>query len=133
MAVTLWLIDHIPGPVIKMMAGSSTETGPREDLVRTIRAITLSGAGWPQRRDGYSNDMSQFEQIEELPLTDIACPTLIVHGSKDPDVAPEHAVHAHEAIPDSRLEWITGGSHATFYLSPAAQGQALDWLASIKS
>lgn len=127
---TLWLIDHFPGPVIKMMGGSTTET-PRDDLVRTMRALTLSGAGWPQRRDGYANDMSQFGQIAGLPLSDIACPTLIIHGSKDPDVTPQHAEHAHAAIPDSRLEWIAGGSHATFYLSLSAQARALEWLASI--
>jgi len=36
-----------------MVAGTAAEdTPPLDDLVRTIRAVTLSGAGWPQRRDG---------------------------------------------------------------------------------
>lgn len=98
-----------------------------------FRALTLSGAGWPRRRDGYTNDMEQFSRLGELPFADITCPTMIMHGSEDFDVTPQHAEHAHEAIADSRLEWIKGGSHMGFYLSPSAQTQALDWLLSVRT
>ncbi len=131
-ATMLWLLDHFPGPVIKMFVGSATENPPpRDDLVQIVRALTLSGAGWPERRDGYANDMSQFARLEGLPLGDITCPTMIIHGSLDRDVMPHHAEHAHARIAGSRLEWINGGSHAGFYLSPDVQAQALAWLTSI--
>jgi pimeloyl-ACP methyl ester carboxylesterase len=130
-ATTVWLLDHFPGPLIKLVVGTPAEdTPPRDDLVRAVRALTLSGAGWSKRRDGYTNDMSQFDQLHDLPLADITCPTLIIHGSADWDVEPRHAEHAHEQIADSRLEWIAGGSHLGFSVSPAVQAEALTWLRS---
>lgn len=131
-ATWLLLLDQVPGPLIRMMVGSTADPAPRDELVRTIRAFTLSGGGRCRWRDGYANDMTQFGRLGELPLTDISCPTMIVHGTEDWDVTPKHAEHAHERISDSRLEWITGGTHPGFLFSPGAQAKALAWLASIQ-
>lgn len=129
-ATWLWLLDHFPGPVIALIVGSTADPAPRDELVRTIHSFTLSGGGRLRWRDGYTNDMRQFEQLEELPFAAITCPTMIIHGTGDRDVTPQHAVHAHERITDARLEWITGGTHPGFLFSPGTQAKALAWLAS---
>lgn len=133
-STVLWLLDHLPGLMIRMFVGTATaDTPPREDLVRIVRALTLSGAGWPVRRDGYTNDMAQLTQLPDLPLSGIRCPTLIIHGTTDWDVVPEHAERAHARIDGSRLAWIEDGSHLGFFLSPATQAEALDWLAATRT
>lgn len=48
-------------------------------------------------------------------------------------MTPKHAEHAHERISDSRVEWITGGTHLGFLFSPGAQAKALAWLTSIQA
>ena len=93
-----------------------------------FRAFTLSGAGWPDRRDGYRNDIRRLAEFGELPLADIVCPTLIIHGEEDQGVVPEHAERAHARISGSVLQWIPGGGHLAFFVSPVAQADALAWL-----
>ena len=65
--------------------------------------------------------------------SDITCPTVIIHGTADWDVVPEHAERAHARIDGSRLIWVTDGSHLGFFLSRATQTEALDWLASTRT
>jgi len=41
----------------------------------------------------------------------IACPTLVLHGAKDPICLPEHAEWFAANIPDARLYIFPGGKH----------------------
>ncbi|XP_045472867.1 valacyclovir hydrolase-like [Harmonia axyridis] len=41
----------------------------------------------------------------------IECPTLILHGAKDPVVSPEHAQYLHDNIKGSRLHIFLDGKH----------------------
>ncbi|KAL7984540.1 hypothetical protein Chor_003110 [Crotalus horridus] len=60
--------------------------------------------------------ISQFTQksdgdICQLLLTHIKCPTLIIHGEKDPLVPRFHAEYIHKRIKGSRLHFMPEGKH----------------------
>jgi pimeloyl-ACP methyl ester carboxylesterase len=78
------------------------------------------------RRAGTDNDTILYRQLTRLPVENVRCPTLIVHGTYDADVKFHHGVYALEHIPGAERFWIEEGSHLGFWLSPhAAQAQAL--------
>ena len=68
-----------------------------------------------RRAAGQANDLQQFSQMEEWPLSSIRCPTLIVHGTLDKDVPIAHAEFAHAQIANSELVKIEGADHLMFY------------------
>jgi pimeloyl-ACP methyl ester carboxylesterase len=128
-ALQLWLIDHFPGRMLKMM-GSTGKPDPQEtaDRVALLRAIARSVSDWPRMRVGYDNDEAQFATLGELPFAQIACPTLIVHGEADRSVPTAHAARAHAAISGSQVMLLPDGSHVGFFLDPDAQRDTLAWL-----
>jgi pimeloyl-ACP methyl ester carboxylesterase len=83
------------------------------------------------RRAGYQNDLATFAAIESLELDRISAPTLVVQGSADSDVPPDHAEHATATIPGARLIMLDRGSHLALYTHPdaaATQRQVIDFL-----
>ena len=128
-ALQLWLIDHFPGRMLKMM-GSTGNPGTQEtvDRVALLRTIIQSVSDWPRMRVGYDNDEAEFATLGELPFDQIACPTLIVHGRADHSVPTTHAEHAHAAISGSQRRWLPDGPHVAFFVDPDAQREALAWL-----
>jgi pimeloyl-ACP methyl ester carboxylesterase len=125
----LWLVDHFPGRMLKMMGSTGNpdtqETAARVELLRTI---IRSAGDWPRLRVGYDNDEAEFATLGELPLVQITCPTMIVHGQADRSVPTAHAEHAHATIGDSQLRWLPDGPHLAFFFNPDAQREALAWL-----
>jgi pimeloyl-ACP methyl ester carboxylesterase len=51
---------------------------------------------------GFVHDLDQ--NIDEEALKQIRCPSLIIHSKNDASVPLDHALHAHESIPQSKLE-----------------------------
>ena len=91
---------------------------------------TMSGR-FSNRRDGADNDLNLGHLIDKLPLSDITSPTLIIHGDADNDVPLRDAEYAHDAIKNSSLLLVNGGSHIGFWTAPDAykvQKYLLDWL-----
>lgn len=83
------------------------------------------------RRDGYDNDMAQFATLDPLELDRITAPTLVVQGTADTDVTPDHSDHAVEQIAGAELLSIPDGSHFALFAhadSAAAQRRAVDFL-----
>ena len=62
-------------------------------------------------RAGFDNDMAQFRAIEQLPLDQIRCPTLVLHGTHDGDVPFAHAEAAADTIPNAELHRVEHGWH----------------------
>jgi pimeloyl-ACP methyl ester carboxylesterase len=73
------------------------------------------------RKKGTENDMAQALTFTHLPLENIHCPSMILHGTLDADVKFYDGVYAYEHIPDCDRYWIEEGSHLGFWLSPNAQ------------
>ena len=81
-------------------------------LVRPLGEIVLKSTYPFAARDaGRLNDGDQFSRLPSWPLSQIKCPTLIIHGTADTNVPFAHAQFAHEQIAGSRLEAFQGGDH----------------------
>jgi len=68
-----------------------------------------------RRAAGQANDLRQFAQMGEWPLSTIRCPTLILHGTLDKDVPIAHAEFANAQIANSEFVPIQGADHSMFY------------------
>jgi pimeloyl-ACP methyl ester carboxylesterase len=67
------------------------------------------------RIPGTKNDIS-ITQTTSYPLPDIAVPTLVVHGTKDPLVPfEEHGKRLATEIPGAQLLAVEGGEHVTIF------------------
>jgi pimeloyl-ACP methyl ester carboxylesterase len=68
-----------------------------------------------QRVKGTKNDI-YTTQTREYPLKDVAVPTLVIHGDKDPHVPfKEHGRRLATEIPGARLCLAEGGEHVTIF------------------
>ena len=144
----LWLVDyfirHFPAAVVKNFLQTESsldkhEIGKRvkeivgdEDKLAFVDFLfkTMS-QDYDRRKAGLDNDFAIMEGIDKLPLSNIECPTLIMHGDADSDVPMSHAEYAHVAIPGSDLFPIKGSSHIGFWVAPTAleaQEYAINWL-----
>lgn len=70
------------------------------------------------RSAGTDNDGAQLRDLASLPLDQVRCPALIVHGTLDADVNFHHGVLASEHIPRAERFWIPDGDHLGFWLAP---------------
>jgi pimeloyl-ACP methyl ester carboxylesterase len=86
-----------------------------------LRAFIATLHPHQPRRPGTDNDTAQLAHITDLPLADVRCPTLVVHGTHDADVPVEHGKRAHEQITGAEHRWIESGSHLGFWLAPNAE------------
>ena len=136
------LIAHSPKQVI---AGSLDQEGDlsKEQLAQRVQEVlddpakrqlvlevsaTVSQVG---RRAGYDNDIERFETIDDLELERIRAPSLIVHGTADTDVPPDHGRSAAARIPNAELLELDTGTHFAFYTHPdadRAQARAIEYL-----
>lgn len=77
------------------------------------------------RARGYEHDLELFAAITSLGLERIEAPVLLVQGSADTDVTPDHTEHAAAALPHAELMVLETGTHLAFYTHPgAARAQA---------
>jgi pimeloyl-ACP methyl ester carboxylesterase len=91
-----------------------------------MRAFMDTMSPYNPRKTGTQNDMELYRRLAHLPVEQVRCPTLIVHGTHDADVKFYDGVYAHEHIPMAERFWIEEGSHLGFWLSPyAAKAQAV--------
>jgi pimeloyl-ACP methyl ester carboxylesterase len=142
--LTQFFLDHFPEATIKSFLKSESTLDPQEIIARAQHILQDEGKfaylqlliatmskRFPERQAGVHNDLTQLAAITRLPINTVTCPTLILQGTADKDVAPSHAEYAHATIPGSELYWIEGGSHIGFWAADgadAAQAHALAWL-----
>lgn len=68
-----------------------------------------------ERIEGTKNDI-KISQTRTYPLKDIAAPTLVIHGTKDPLVPfEEHGMRLASEIPGAQLLAAEGGEHVTIF------------------
>jgi pimeloyl-ACP methyl ester carboxylesterase len=83
------------------------------------------------RRDGISNDSRQARSLDPRLATRITVPTLIVHGTKDRNVAYAQATGAARSIPHAELVTVHGANHWTTMADPNAQDALREFLAAM--
>lgn len=127
-----FLIAHSPGQAI---AGTlSTEgTLTKEEIEQrtaeilddpakrelVLEVARIAGDRGP-RRVGTENDLARFAEISSLELERITAPTLLVHGTADCDVPPEHSDRAASSIRGSELVRMERGTHFSLFVHPEA-------------
>jgi pimeloyl-ACP methyl ester carboxylesterase len=82
-----------------------------------VLALSATVAG---RKVGLANDHRQFPQIGDLALGDVQAPVLLVHGTADADVGPEHSDRALAALPEAELLSVDGGTHLATWTDPTS-------------
>jgi pimeloyl-ACP methyl ester carboxylesterase len=125
----VWLLDRFPARMLTTLGAPGT-TDPDVLAAQAAlgRGLITSGTGWDRLGAGYDNEANRFATLEPLPLRDITCPTLIIHGTADTRVPVSHAEYAHASIENSHLRLIDGGGHTAFLFNPEMQHQARTWL-----
>ncbi|MDP4014651.1 MAG: alpha/beta hydrolase [Candidatus Nanopelagicales bacterium] len=89
--------------------------------VEFVRAFMNTMSPYGPRKAGTENDMALFRTLTHLPVEQVQCPSLIVHGTHDADVKFYDGVYAYEHIPGAERFWVEEGSHLGFWLSPHAE------------
>jgi pimeloyl-ACP methyl ester carboxylesterase len=87
------------------------------DVVLAMDAVIGDGSN---RRAGVENDWEQFARISSLGLDRIQAPALVIHGSADTDVPPEHGEFAAEVIPGAEHLVMGRGTHLCLFAHPEA-------------
>jgi pimeloyl-ACP methyl ester carboxylesterase/predicted glycosyltransferase len=91
---------------------------PIEDTIRWARETTP---------EILANAAAEFDpELIRPRLSDVRCPTLLIHGSEDLIVPLEEGRAVAEAIPDAELLVVQGGGHRPDIRDPALINRALD-------
>ena len=80
------------------------------DKMAILRRLA-EGPPFGMLRAGFDNDLEQFAAIDRLPLDQVSCPTLVVHGTHDGDVPFAHAEHSAAGIREAELFTVENGWH----------------------
>lgn len=111
---------------LKALVAEAMDDEAEKDVVLTMARVV---ADHSNRADGLENDMAKFGEIEDLELQKIAAPSLIIHGTADVDVTPDHGDHAAATIPGAGFLSMDRGTHLSLFVHPeakAAQGRVLE-------
>ena len=130
-----WLIKemgkHAPKSLVKSTVGEEGDLSKAElkELTEEIwddevkRRFVLGLADtvtFQGRKAGLDNDHAIFPTIEDMQLSRITAPTLLVHGTVDTDVAPEYSDFALGAIPGAEIVRVEGGTHIAVWTDPTS-------------
>jgi pimeloyl-ACP methyl ester carboxylesterase len=86
----------------------------QEDPAKLANLLDVASASLVNgslRRVGVENDHAQFARLEPIAYREIACPTLLVHGTGDRIVPLAHAEAAAREIPGAELLELHDGDH----------------------
>ena len=99
----------------------------KRDFVMKVSA-TISG-----RHDGLKNDQQHFPEIDDLGLSSISTPTLLVHGTADSDVHPEQSENALQHVPNAEILRVENGTHLCVWTDPISDEVQARIIAHLKS
>ena len=100
---------------LKELVGSIWDDETKRNFVLELSA-TVAG-----RKEGLHNDHQQFPELGDLPLSSVAAPTLLVHGTADADVPPEYSDFALTQLPNAELLPIQDGTHIAAWTDPTSE------------
>ncbi len=116
------LLRHAPRLVVSQFVSMESTLGAADrkritaDVVGNPEKLDLlhklvDGPSFGALRAGFDNDMRHFAETDPLPLDQVQCPTLVVHGTHDGDVPYKHAQDAAQQIPGAELFTVEKGWH----------------------
>lgn len=77
------------------------------DMLRSMYPTSL-------RREGFLNDMEQFQHNSCSRLGEVNVPTIVIHGTADTVVPYQHGVRSAEMIPGAEFVSVQSGTHLCF-------------------
>jgi pimeloyl-ACP methyl ester carboxylesterase len=128
-----FLAAHAPKTTVSATLDAEGDLSKRElkDLVDEVinderqREVVLTMANvvgdYEHRREGMENDLARFAEIESLQLEKVRAPTLVINGSADVDVAPDHSDFAAATIPNAERLVMDQGTHLCLFAHPDAE------------
>jgi pimeloyl-ACP methyl ester carboxylesterase len=102
-----------------------------ERKLELVLAMANAVGDYAHRRAGIENDWARFGEIASLELEKVSARTLVVSGTADCDVPPQHSDHAAAAIPGAEQLVLDRGTHLCLFVHPdsaAAQARVLETL-----
>lgn len=131
------MTNRAPGRMVRAMLSSTAHYSDEElqrqvdfaltspEALTFLRDFTAALVPYRPRVPGNTNDIEQLRDLVGLPLAEVRCPTLVVHGTHDSDVPFCHGVRAYEEIAGAQRHWIEEGGHLAFWLGTgSAHAQA---------
>ncbi len=117
-----WLVSKFLRPAILRLMGITGGVQPRlaQEMLDTMHPMSA-------RYRGTVNDGVMIQQ-QPVATSNVKAPTLILHAQDDALVSHRHALHAHEAIPVSRLVSFPSGGHALLSQMDAVQRELSQFL-----
>lgn len=103
---------------LKALVDEAMENEDEKNVVLTMARVVADHAN---RVAGLENDMARFGEIEDLELEKIGAPALIIHGTADVDVTPDHGDHAAATIPGADFLAMAKGTHLSLFVHPDAR------------
>jgi pimeloyl-ACP methyl ester carboxylesterase len=121
-AATLKAEGELSRAQLKELVAEAVDDERQLDVALALDRVV---GDYRRRRAGVENDWAQFGSIATLELEAIEAPALIVHGTADADVPPDHGEHAAAAIPGAEYLRMSSGTHLCLFIHPdAAVAQA---------
>ena len=103
---------------LKALVEEAMNDESEREVVLTMARVVADHAN---RAGGLENDMARFSEIENLELEKVSAPSLIIHGTADVDVTPDHGDHAAATIPGADFIGMEGGTHLSLFVHPEAK------------
>jgi pimeloyl-ACP methyl ester carboxylesterase len=103
---------------LKKLAGEVFGDEGQRDVVLTMANVV---GDYAHRKEGVENEWGRFAEIESLELERIEAPTLVIHGTADTDVPPDHGDHAAATIPGAERLLMDRGTHLALFAHPDAE------------
>jgi pimeloyl-ACP methyl ester carboxylesterase len=104
----------------------------RDDrTLEVVLAMANVVGDYAHRRAGMENDWARFAEIESLELENVKARTLVINGTADSDVPPQHSDYAAARIPGAEQLVMERGTHLSLFVHPdsaAAQARAVETL-----
>lgn len=113
---------------LKELVAETLRDDRKLEVVLTMGNVV---ADYAHRSAGVQNDWARFAEIESLELENVKARTLVIHGTADTDVPPQHSNYAAATIPGAEQVLMERGTHLSLFVHPdsaAAQARALEAL-----
>lgn len=118
-----WLITRSIVKTLPVVALFSRKTKQRilqySDRREVYERVTYSFFPTEFMTHGYKYDLQSLQELDTLPLSEIGCPTLILHGEADEVVPLNHSEFAAEQIPHSKFVTVGEEADHDFHITHA--------------
>lgn len=115
---------------LRQLVAEVLEDDRQLDVVLTMANVV---GDYAHRSEGVENDWARFGEIQSLELEKIEAPTLVINGTADTDVPPEHSDHAAATIPGAERLLMDHGTHLSLFAHPDAEAVQARAVAKLRS